>query len=65
MKIKLENDWRYYHKGEVIDVNKVLGEALLEQNIGIKVKEIDKPHKDKMMRTPGKKKGKDVRQTKT
>lgn len=40
-RVRLYNDWRYYKAGEIISVNRIVANALIEQNIGC----YDKPKK--------------------
>lgn len=60
-RVRLYNDWRYYKAGEIISTNKIVANALIEQNLGCYEKpkkpegkklkkEIKEAPKDKMVK---------------
>ena len=60
LQIRLYIEWRGYNPNEVIEVNDVVGQSLINQNIGevyikpkikkVNIKQIDKAPRDKMLR---------------
>ena len=60
LQIRLYIEWRGYNPNEVIEVNDVVGQSLIQQNIGevyikpkikkVNIKQIDKAPRDKMLR---------------
>lgn len=60
LQVRLYVDWREYNRNEIIEVNDVVGQSLIQQNIGdiyikpkikkVNIKQIDKAPRDKMLR---------------